>query len=81
MRATNDDLPDHPAKRFVVGFMVLGLATFAAFAFYCSEGIRDVKIAAALGFIAGLIGGVLSAFGKKILSCIISFAVDLFTRP
>ena len=77
MNKTNDTTSSAPVRRFTAGFVILGLATFGAFALH-GENLRDVQLAVVIGVIAGLVGGVLAAFGKRILDCVISFAVDLF---
>lgn len=68
-------------KRFFVGFAVFGLVTFVVIALH-SDSLNDVATDAVGGGVAlGLVGGILAAFGKKWLRCIVTFAGQIISNP
>ena len=81
MDLPDNQLPDRPLKRFFIGFAVLGLVMFIGFALY-SDSLKEVATeAAGVGVAFGLIGGILAAFGKKWLRCVVTFAGEIISNP
>ena len=77
MRSLSDELPKSPWTRFAIGFFFVGLFIFLAETIYRSGSEYSIWDAAAIAAVAGVIAGVLSAFGRKWLSFIMEFFIWL----
>lgn len=76
MKSESDNLPERAWKRFIIGFIVAALFTFAALFLYSGGSMDEFVEAVIVGTVVGGFIGVLSAFGKKWLA----FFLELFTQ-
>ena len=76
----DDEIPDRPLKRFYVGFSALGFVTFVGTLLYSDNFEEGLLGGVALGAAVGLIGGILAAFGKKWMRCVVTFALEIFLK-
>lgn len=81
MNIPDDMLPNRPLKRFCVGFGVAALATFIPVILYRDHLKDGVLNAGVAGVVVGLVAGLLSAFGKKILRCVLTMIAEVLSNP
>lgn len=78
----DEDLPDRPQKRFLVGFCAAAIVTFVGIVLYSSKRLREAAPEAAVAAaVVGLIAGILSAFGKKLLRLVLTFLSQIISNP
>jgi hypothetical protein len=74
-------LPDRPAKRFLLGFCAAGLVAFIVVVWESDSLRKSIISASAAALIIGVPAGLLSAFGKKLLRCILALATEIISNP
>ncbi|MGH8016946.1 MAG: hypothetical protein ACREIA_01435, partial [Opitutaceae bacterium] len=81
MELPDDNLPDKPLKRFVLGFVGIGFVVFVAIALHSRTPEEVLSEASAAAIVCGLLAGILAAFGKKMLRRILTFAGEIISNP
>jgi len=76
MNSASDNRPARAWKRFIIGFIVAALFTFAELFLYSGGSMDEFVEAGVVGLVVGCLIGALSASGNKWLA----FFLELFTQ-
>ena len=79
--APGANLPGKWSLRFLLGFLVAGSVAFVGVALWSSSWSILLSRAPLAGLLVGLIGGLISAFGKKAFAYVLAFAREVIFNP